>query len=127
MNMIGLISIASLRTGARRADGQTDDLIHVCSLNYRQAGQRRLPAKGRTGARTTGRLRRSFALGSCVSPRTEVHPIHTAHTGFVLAGFLFADARGQARLSLAVEPSVFHAPLVVRTVDPDRDSLDLRI
>jgi hypothetical protein len=62
MNMIGLISMAPLRTGARRAGDQTDDLIHVCSLNYRQAGKRRLPGKGRTGGRTTGRLRRNGVI-----------------------------------------------------------------
>src|SRR5271169_87823 len=64
MNMVGLISMALLRTGARRASDQTDDLIHVCSLNYRQAGKRRLPAKGRTGGCTTGRLRRYLVLGA---------------------------------------------------------------
>ena len=64
MNMVGLISMALLRTGARRAGDQTDDLIHVCSLNYRQAGKRRLPGEGRTGGCTTGRLRRYLVFGA---------------------------------------------------------------
>jgi hypothetical protein len=58
MNTIGQISMLPLRTGAGRGGDQTGDRIHVCSLNYREAGKRRLPAKGRTGGCTTGRLRR---------------------------------------------------------------------
>jgi hypothetical protein len=46
MNTIGQISMIPLRTGAGRGGDQTADRIHVCSLNYREAGKKRAWVRG---------------------------------------------------------------------------------